>query len=131
MAIPWLTVLQAVPWGDVIRNAPKVADGAKKLWQNVGRTPAAAPAATDVAAAPPQTRDEALAALQAQAVAQQAALAELHAQMQAASELIKTLAEQNTELIRRAEALRARLRWLAVATVACGALAVAALLLAR
>ena len=31
MAIPWLTVLQAVPWGDVIRNAPKVADGAKKL----------------------------------------------------------------------------------------------------
>lgn len=129
MAIPWLTVLQAVPWGDVIRNAPKVADGAKKLWQNVGRTPAAP--ATDVAAAPPQTRDEALAALQAQAAAQQTALAELHAQMQAASELIKTLAEQNTELIRRAEALRARLRWLAVATVACGALAVAALLLAR
>ena len=23
MAISWLTVLQAVPWSDVIRNAPK------------------------------------------------------------------------------------------------------------
>lgn len=129
MAIPWLTVLQAVPWGDVIRNAPKVADGAKKLWQNVGRTPAA-PAAGPVAA-PPQTREEALAALQAQVAAQQGALAELHGQMQAASELIKTLAEQNTELIRRAEALRARLRWLALATAVAGAVAVAALLLAR
>jgi len=130
MPIPWLTVLQAVPWGDVIRNAPKVADGAKKLWQNVGRTPAAPPAA-DAAAAPPQTRDEILAALQAQMAAQQGALAELHGQMQAASELIKTLAEQNTELIRRAEALRARLRWLALATAVSGAVAVAALLLAR
>ena len=35
MAIPWLTVLQSVPWSDVVRNAPKVAAGAKKLWDNV------------------------------------------------------------------------------------------------
>ena len=41
MAIPWLVVLQSVPWTDVIRNAPKVADGAKKLWNTVNRkTPA-------------------------------------------------------------------------------------------
>ena len=31
MAIAWLTVLKMVPWGEVINNAPKVADGAKKL----------------------------------------------------------------------------------------------------
>ncbi len=126
MAIPWLTVLQAVPWSDVIRNAPKVADGAKKLWQNVGRTPTAP--AVDTVVVTQQTRDEALAALQAQMAAQQDALAELHGQMQSASELIKTLAEQNTELIRRAEALRARLRWLAVVTTVLGAAVVVALL---
>jgi len=31
MAIPWFSMLQAVPWGQVIDNAPKVVDGAKKL----------------------------------------------------------------------------------------------------
>lgn len=129
MAIPWLTVLQAVPWSDVIRNAPKVADGAKKLWQNVGRAPAAS--TVDTVVVPEQTHDEALVALQAQVAAQQAVLAELHGQMQSATELIKTLAEQNTELVRRAEALRARQRWLALATAMSAAVAVAALLLAR
>ena len=33
--IGWLAVLQLVPWSDVIKNAPKAADGAKKLWQSV------------------------------------------------------------------------------------------------
>jgi hypothetical protein len=40
MAIGWLTVLKMVPWGEVIENAPKVAIGAKKLWDKVGRKPA-------------------------------------------------------------------------------------------
>ncbi len=119
MAIPWLTVLQAVPWSDVIRNAPKVADGAKKLWQNVGRTPGAATEAVSTAPG----REDPLAALQAQAAAQQTALAELQQQMQSASELIKTLAEQNTGLIRRVEALQLRLRWLAAVLVVLAALA--------
>lgn len=130
MPIPWLTVLQAVPWGEVIRNAPKVADGAKRLWQNVGRTPAS-PVVPAADARPPQTREEVLAALQVQVADQQAALAELHGQMQTASELIKTLAEQNTELVRRAEALRARLRWLALATAVAAGVALTALWMAR
>jgi len=45
MPVPWLTVLQNVPWSDVIKNAPKVADGARKLWQSVGKKPQAAAAA--------------------------------------------------------------------------------------
>ena len=35
MAAGWVTVLQMVPWGEVIKNAPKVADGAVKLWSSV------------------------------------------------------------------------------------------------
>ena len=37
MAIPWLSVLKMVPWSEVISNAPKVAEGAKKLWTAVSR----------------------------------------------------------------------------------------------
>ena len=36
MAINWMTLLAAVPWTEVIKNAPKVADSAKKLWHTVG-----------------------------------------------------------------------------------------------
>ena len=40
MAVGWLMVLQSVPWSDVIKNAPKLAEGAKKLWDAVAGHPA-------------------------------------------------------------------------------------------
>jgi type IV secretory pathway component VirB8 len=42
------------------------------------------------------------------------ATAELHQQMLDSTELIKTLAEQNTQLVRRVESNRKRLLWLAL-----------------
>ena len=50
MPIPWLTVLQAVPWGEVIRNAPKVAEGARTLWNKAAGP--ATPVPPDAAQAP-------------------------------------------------------------------------------
>ena len=127
----WLSVLKVVPWGEVITNAPKVADGAKKLWSAVKRTPpadAAIAGSTDTpTAVVPSADAEAIAALQAQVGGAERAIAALHEQMLASSELIKALAEQNTELIRRVEAMRLRGRWLVGATVAIGVAAFAAL----
>ena len=37
MPIGWLAILKNVPWTEVIRNAPAVAEGAKKLWKTVGK----------------------------------------------------------------------------------------------
>lgn len=130
MAIGWLAVLQSVPWSEVIANAPKVAEGAKKLWKAVGRKaapPAAAEAGQQPAAATPEAQT--LAALAARAASLEAAVAELHAQMLASSELIKELAEQNAQLIQRIEANRVRLRWLGISMVVLGLVAVAALVL--
>ncbi len=112
MAIGWLTVLKMVPWGDVIENAPKVATGAKKLWQTVGKKPVSA--ATDV----PEhevliAESPAVAALQRQVAELQVAVADLHQQMLASSELIESLASQNTQLIKRVEVHRIRLLVLA------------------
>jgi hypothetical protein len=110
MAISWLTVLQAVPWSDVIRNAPKVAEGAGKLWDAVGRKVSAKPASPPSAGSTPASpADARMAALEA-------TVADLHAQMLASSQLIKELAEQNTQLIRRAEINRVRTLWLAAVT---------------
>lgn len=111
MAIGWLTVLKMVPWGDVIENAPKVATGAKKLWQTVGKKPVAGapvPPAREVLRA----ESPAVAALQSQVAELQTAVADLHQQMLVSSELIQSLADQNTQLIRRVEVNRVRLLWL-------------------
>lgn len=124
MAVGWLTVLQLVPWTDVIKNAPKVADGAKKLWQSVGNKPPP-PAETTGTSIRLTAEGQAIAALQARLLTLENAAQDLHEQMLASSELIQSLAEQNTQLIRRAEVNRLRLLWLASVTAV---LAVAAII---
>lgn len=107
MAISWMTVLAAVPWTEVIKNAPKVADGAKKLWNTVGSKKGQT-AGTDLAAArrssDPTVRVAAL----------EATVDELSKQMQASAELIKALAEQNAQLVERIELNRRRMIRLSV-----------------
>lgn len=120
MAIGWITILQNVPWTDVIRNAPAVAEGAKKLWRKVGgKGGEGESAGTAPNATVEQTPDAQLAALQER-------VDELHGQMVASSELIRALAEQNAQLIARIETNRRRLLWLALGNVAALLLALAA-----
>jgi len=119
MPISWLTVLQAVPWSDVIRNAPKVAEGAKKLWSSVAGQPAQAP--LDAGALARARDDRSPEAFQARIDALDATVADLHSQLLASAELIRELAEQNTQMVRRVELNRVRavrLSWaLAVVTL--------------
>jgi uncharacterized coiled-coil protein SlyX len=132
MAIGWLTVLQSVPWTDVVRNAPKVAAAARKLWNAVGKKPTAGadPAADAQVALSPE--GQAVAALESRILTLETAAAALQSQMVASSGLIKALAEQNTQLILRVQTLRIRL-WLVGALAAAGLVAAAgmALVVAR
>lgn len=113
MALGWLTVLKMVPWDDVIKNAPRVADGAKKLWGAVAKKPPSAGVAGTAPQPelPPDAHSNAK--LQAQLTAALAEIATLHDQMLESSELIKALADQNTQLIKRIEVNRIRVLWLA------------------
>ncbi len=91
----WMTILSSVPWGEVITRAPAVADGAKKLWQRVGKGKATVPAAAG--------EMDSLGQLQGR-------IADLEAEMLASSELIRALAEQNAQLVARLDGMR-RLAW--------------------
>lgn len=107
MALGWLTVLKMVPWDDVIKNAPRVADGAKKLWSAVAKKPPVPESLHDNV--PPRTPDTpSLAQLQQQLDTAMAEIANLHQQMLESSALIQALAEQNAQLIKRVEINRLR-----------------------
>ena len=129
MAIGWLTVLQSVPWAEVVSNAPKVAAGAKKLWAAVGRKPHAGARVADAAQAALSPEARAITTLTAHVSELETAVEELQEQMLASSELIKALAEQNTQLILRIETQRRRMQWLAGALVLVGMAALASLVL--
>ncbi|MFT6591060.1 MAG: hypothetical protein ACJA2P_001913 [Rhodoferax sp.] len=128
MAIGLMTVLKIIPWVDVIRNAPVVADGAKKLWSTVGKKTPLQEMPESRQSSSPTTEPQAIGMLQARLTAMEATTSELHQQMLASSALITSLAEQNSELIKRVEANRVRVLWLSLVTLVSGALAVASLL---
>ena len=130
MPIPWLAVLQGLPWTDVIRNAPKVADGARKLWNTVSKNGPLEELPTGSVDAPHDQESQAMTLLQSRVAEMESAIADLHSQMLASSELIKTLAEQNTRLIERVETSRIRVMWLTGATAAFGIIAIVSLVLA-
>lgn len=125
MAIGWITLLKTVPWAQVISTAPVVAEGARKLWNGVAKKRTTPPPAQDIAR--PAGAANAV-PLQAQVDALEAVVADLHEQMLTSSELIKALAEQNTELIKRVEGNRIRLLWLWVAVFVLGAVGLARIL---
>jgi hypothetical protein len=109
----WLTAFKVIPWADVIAAAPKVARGAKKLWDSAReQTP-------DSQADPvPGIPEGRLQALESQ-------LVDLRRELAASSELINSLAEQNARLVEAVGILRVRTRALLIATVIAFALLMA------
>ncbi|RZS46634.1 hypothetical protein [Sphaerotilus mobilis] len=115
-----ITVLSNIPWGKVLEAAPKVAEGAAKLWSAV-RDRSERDSIEDrieaSATHPIGTEAEIL----KQRVAElERDVRSLQEQMQAATEFIKTLAEQNTLFVQRVELNRTRLFRLGMATIAIG-----------
>ena len=127
MAIPWLAILSNVPWKDVIDNAPKVADGAKKLWKTVAKKAGPSePANTSVTPAH-SSEEQTIASLDTRIIELKNEVAALHDQMLASSEVIEALAEQNAQLIKSIEIFRGRVLRLGLLTVTLSIVALLAL----
>jgi len=116
-----LTVLSHIPWGQVVENAPKVADGASRLWSSVTGMRTKSPPVDDAAAFAGTVSSGDTEALRTRIEALEENVRNLSEQMQASSELIKALADQNTQLVQRVELNRVRLvrfGWTAAAAFA-------------
>lgn len=112
MAIGWLTILQSVPWADMVTHAPKVASGARKLWDSVGKNAPEVPRAVTLSPLSFPTEAQSLGALQLRIGELEAALVATQGQMTTYSGLIKELAAQNTQLLAHLEVQRKRMGWL-------------------
>jgi len=110
-----ITVLSNIPWGQVVENAPKVAEGAARLWKAVTRKkPDQSPDANAKAVVDAAQSDTEV--MKRRFVAMEEHILHLEEQMGASVDLIKALAEQNTQLVRKIELNSVRLLRLATAT---------------
>ncbi len=123
MAIPWLSALKVIPWGDVISHAPSVLEKARDL---MARKPAdAAPSSM----ATPNTHDDvpSLGELKNRLLAASMQLNEVQQRQTELTQTVRELAEQNAGLVSAVSGLRQTLRFivvgLALALVGLGAIA--------
>ena len=122
MAIPWLSALKVIPWGDVMSHAPAVLEKARDLMArktaDVAPPPMATPNAHDEVPSVGELKNRLLAAsMQIDALE--------HRQTQL-TQTVSELAEQNAGLVSAVSGLRQTLRLLllglALAFVGLGAL---------
>lgn len=111
------SILANIPWGQVVDNAPVIAESAVKLWKAARRKKSAQSPEQDSEADAAQTGSG---SLNERLVAMEEHIRSLEEQMSTSAELIKALAEQNALLVRRFELNNTRLRRLAVATAIGG-----------
>lgn len=107
MALPWLTALKVIPWGNVIEHAPTVLKAARKLMDRQKGEPVPGfGTAVDLAGEAVPSLGE----LKNRLIAVQLQLDE-HAQMQSQlTETVAALAEQNAQLVSAVQVLRQRTR---------------------
>jgi hypothetical protein len=110
MAIPWLSALKVIPWGDVISHAPSVLEKARDL---MARKPAeVAPSSM----ATPNVHDDvpSLGELKNRLLAASMQLDELQQRQTQLTQTVSELAEQNAGLVSAVSGLRQTLRFMGV-----------------
>lgn len=124
MAIGWLAILTAVPWVEVMRKAPEVAESAKKLWKTIAKKSSKSELEVRTEHTVFASEDQEISWFKERLTAIEAANSDLRNQMLTLAELIQALADQNAQLIIRIELNRIRILRLAALTIFIGLIAV-------
>jgi hypothetical protein len=113
MAIPWLSALKVIPWGDVISHAPGVLEKARDL---MTRKPAEAASHT---MATPNAHDEvpSLDELKNRLLTASMHIDELQQRQTQLTQTVSELAEQNAALVSAVSGLRQTVRLMVGAVV--------------
>ena len=106
MAIPWLSALKVIPWGDVISHAPSVLEKARDL---MTRKPADA-APSSMATPNPHDEVPSLGELKNRLLTATLQIDALQQQQVQLSQTVAALAEQNAALVSAVNGLRQTVR---------------------
>ncbi|GGP18481.1 hypothetical protein [Silvimonas iriomotensis] len=106
MPFNWLAAVQAIPWGQVIDNTPKLIEATRKLF-----TRSSQPLPPEPVPPPNLDSNDKEAWLEQQLAQTRADLADLQHDLQESVRLINGLAEQNAQMVLAIERLRIRTRW--------------------
>jgi hypothetical protein len=106
VAAAWLAAFKVFPWREALALAPTIVQAARALWNTVRTDESTNAAPSTEAASDNETRLRAL----------EARVAEIASEAISSAELVKSLAEQNAELVQAVEILRIRTRGLLGAT---------------
>jgi len=120
VAIGWFAAFKIIPWREVVTAAPSIVQGARKLWSSVTRTEQQVSPLTVQPDEEVSSQADALSAIEARLLALESRTTEIAREAVSYSELIKSLAEQNSQLVQAVGILRLRTRVLLWFTGALG-----------
>ena len=108
MAIPWLSALKVIPWGDVISHAPSVLEKARDLMDRQRANAAPHTMAT------PNAHDDvpSLGELKNRLLAAHSQIDGLQQSQLQLTQTVRELAEQNASLVSAVSVLRQTVRWM-------------------
>jgi len=127
MAVNWFASLRDVPWSKVLGMAPTIVENGRKLWdkvanKNVDETPAAT---TQTAVPVP----EALSAMELRINVLEKKSAQLREEAVASFDVVRSMADQHSQLVHAVDVLLVRTRVLVRISVLLGIVCVALLVL--
>jgi len=122
MAIPWMTALKLVPWGDVIEHTPKVLSAARRLLERQKeKQQQQESAGSDVTPVTVKGQQPSLESLKRELTEARSQIDELSKTQAQLTDTLAEMAEQQAGLVTAVEALRQRTRWLSGLVLALGA----------
>jgi hypothetical protein len=116
--IPWSTLIKVIPWTELVTAAPKIVEQARKIAAAARRSRAEAGPATAPSPAPTVTLETRVSRVEAQLVA-------MSDEEVTSAELLKSLADQNAQIVIALQGMDTRVRRLTravavLATLLCG-----------
>lgn len=129
MAVNWLASLKYVPWSKVISMTPAIVESGGKLWERISsRRTQASTAESPAGQAPPST-PEALAAIEIRLMTLEKKSAELGEEAVSSFQVVKSIVDQNAQVVQAVDVLLARTQLLVRVSVLLGFVCVALLVL--
>jgi hypothetical protein len=129
MAVNLLASLKYVPWSKVISMTPAIVESGGKLWDRISSRRAQASTVANPAGQTPPSTPEALAAIEIRLVTLEKKTAELGEEAVSSFQVVKSIVDQNAQVVQAVDVLLARTQLLVRVSVLLGFVCVALLVL--